>query len=131
MREGLDRMPNLRKRVLVVDDSELIVSLLRLLLGSAFDVTTARDGEEGVSCALSQKPDLILMDLQMPRLDGVSALRRLRARAETRDTPVILLSARADPESRQRALEAGCDDFLTKPFRQAELVGRIRERLGA
>src|SRR2546430_17181080 len=99
---------------------------MRLELLDGFEVMTAEDGERGCAMALSERPDIILMDLEMPGVDGWEATRRLKADPKTRDIPVIALSAHALAGSREKALAAGCDEFDTKPIEFDRLVATMR-----
>ena len=117
-------------RILLVEDNELNRDMLsRRLARKGFDVVTAADGEEGLSRAVSDSPDLILMDLNLPVLDGWEAARRLKADPKTKSIAVVALSAHAMSEHRDRALEAGCDDFDTKPVDLPRLLGKIEALL--
>ena len=114
-------------RILYVEDNEdNIYMLTRRLQRQGFEMLVARDGEQGVAMARSERPDLILMDLNMPIMDGWEATRQLKAAAETRAIPVIALSAHAMSGDRERAIEAGCDDYDTKPVR----IGSLTEKIG-
>jgi CheY-like chemotaxis protein len=117
-------------RILYVEDNEDNVYMLRNRLARAgFSVLVAPDGEQGVAMAAAEAPDLILMDLSLPGLDGWEATRRLKAAPDTRAIPVIALSAHAMEGDRTRALAAGCDDYDTKPIDLARLLGKIRALL--
>lgn len=117
-------------KILYVEDNEDNVYMLtRRLERSGFEVVVAADGEQGVEVARAERPDLILMDLSLPVLDGWQATRRLKALAETRTIPIIALSAHAMPGDREKALEAGCDDYDSKPVRLPGLLAKIRELL--
>jgi DNA-binding response OmpR family regulator len=114
----------LAQTILVVDDEPRLVSLLEAYLRQAgFSVFTAGDGRQAAEVAERNKPDLIVLDIMMPKVDGLEFLREHRRRAET---PVILLTARVEDEDRVVGLELGADDYLTKPFRPRELLARIR-----
>ena len=102
---------------------------MRLELTDEFEVLVAEDGEKGCAMAASEGPDLILMDLEMPVIDGWEATRRLKSKAETRDIPVIGLSAHALAGERDKALAAGCEDFDTKPVEFDRLLGKIKKLL--
>jgi two-component system, cell cycle response regulator DivK len=117
-------------KLLYVEDNDDNVYMLkmRLELVDGFEVLVAPDGEQGCAVALAERPDLILMDLEMPGMDGWEATRRLKADPQTRDIPVIALSAHALAGTREKALAAGCDDFDTKPINFDRLVVTI-ERL--
>ena len=119
------------KRILVVDDSRTALALTCTLLdGQPWQVTTARDGQEGIEKALAEPPDLILMDVVMPRLGGFEAVAELRAAEATREIPVIMVTTRGEEENVERAYVAGCTDYLTKPLDGAELLEKIRAYLG-
>lgn len=114
-------------KVLYVEDNDDNVYVLeKRLTRAGFEVIVARDGAEGVARARAERPDVVLMDLSLPVLDGWEATRRLKAAPETRGIPVIALSANAMAGDRERALAAGCDDFDTKPVDLARLLGKIR-----
>jgi two-component system, cell cycle response regulator DivK len=117
-------------KILYVEDNEdNIYMLVRRLERQGFEVVVARDGEQGVAMARSEHPDLIVMDLNMPVLDGWQATRQLKSAPETEAIPVIALSAHAMSGDRERALEAGCDDYDTKPVRIDSLMAKIRTLL--
>ena len=132
-------MPSRRRRlghsimtkVLYVEDNDDNVYMLkmRLELLDNFEVVVAEDGEKGCAMALSERPDIILMDLEMPLVDGWEATRRLKADPQTRDIPVIALSAHALAGAREKALAAGCDEFDTKPVEFDRLVSTMRRLL--
>jgi CheY-like chemotaxis protein len=114
-------------KILYVEDNDDNVYMLRgRLVRAGFFVMVATDGEQGVAMAMSEFPDLIVMDLALPVLDGWEATRLLKSRAETRTIPVIGLSAHAMESERTRALEAGCDEFDTKPVDFPRLLEKIR-----
>ncbi|MCJ8143597.1 response regulator [Ancylobacter sp. A5.8] len=118
-------------RILLVEDNELNRDMLsRRLSRNGFEVAVAVNGQEGVDLALAGKPDLILMDMSLPVLDGWEATRRLKANPETTAIPVIALTAHAMAQDREDALAAGCDDFDTKPVDLPRLLGKIRAQLG-
>ena len=116
-------------KVLYVEDNDDNVFMLKMrleLLGD-FEVLTAEDGEKGCTMALSERPDIILMDLEMPVVDGWEATRRLKGNPQTRDIPIIALSAHA--LAREKALAAGCNEFDTKPIEFDRLVATLRRIL--
>ncbi len=113
--------------VLVVDDEELNRKLLRdLLISRGFQIEEARDGEEALQKARQLSPDIILLDVRMPRMDGFEACRELKQDPRTQLIPVVLLTALSSVEDRVAGIESGADEFLSKPFHQAELVARVR-----
>src|SRR5262245_20735246 len=103
---------------------------MRLELTDEFEVLVAEHGEKGCEIAAAKRPDLILMDLEMPVVDGWEATRRLKSKPETRDIPVIGLSAHALAGEREKALAAGCEEFDTKPVEFDRLLGKIRKLVG-
>lgn len=121
--------PEERPRVLVADDNADMRQYVERLLADEYAVETVADGEAALAAALVRRPDLVLTDVMMPRLDGFGLLQRLRSRLETRDIPVIMLSARAGEESRVEGMEAGADDYLVKPFGARELLARVGAHL--
>jgi two-component system, cell cycle response regulator DivK len=118
-------------KLLYVEDNDDNVYMLkmRLELLDEFEVLVAEDGEKGCAMAAAEKPELILMDLEMPGIDGWEASRRLKASADTKDIPIIALSAHALAGTREKALAAGCDEFDTKPIEFDRLLGTIRKVL--
>ena len=116
-------------RILYVEDNEDNAYMLkmRLELTDKVEVLVAEDGEKGCEIAAAKRPDLILMDLEMPVVDGWEATRRLKSKPETRDIPVIGLSAHALPGEREKALAAGCEEFDIKPVEFDRLLGKIRK----
>src|SRR5882757_8704377 len=114
-------------KVLYVEDSDdNIFVVKRRLTRAGFEVVIATDGSQGVAMAASEQPDLILMDLSLPVLDGWEATRQIKAAPETRHIPVIALTAHAMIGDREKALAAGCDDFDTKPVELPRLLEKIR-----
>jgi signal transduction histidine kinase len=118
-----------RARILLADDNTDMREYLRRLLATKYDVEVVAEGETALATALSQKFDLVLSDVMMPKLDGFGLLKALRADEKTRTTPVILLSARAGEESRVEGMGAGADDYLIKPFSARELMARVEAHL--
>ena len=113
-------------RILLVEDNEMNRDMLsRRLVRNDYEVFHAKDGQQGVNWALSERPDLILMDMSLPVLDGWEATRRLKANDATRRIPVIALTAHAMAGDREKAIEVGCDDYDTKPVEISRLVGKI------
>ena len=115
------------KKILVIEDEQDIQTLLEYNLGQAgFEVLQSENGEEGLLRAIESQPDLILLDWMLPLLSGIELLRQLRNRADTRDIPVIMMTARGEEGDRLRGLDGGADDYVTKPFSPAELLARVR-----
>jgi two-component system, cell cycle response regulator DivK len=118
-------------RILVVEDNEMNRDMLsRRLARKKYEVLVAVDGGEGVVMARSEAPDLILMDMSLPVVDGWEATRQLKASPETKFIPVIALTAHAMSGDREKAMEAGCDDYDTKPVELPRLLGKIEALLG-
>jgi two-component system, cell cycle response regulator DivK len=118
-------------KILYVEDNDDNVYMLKMrleLLGD-FEVLAAEDGEKGCEIALRERPDIILMDLEMPVIDGWEAARRLKGDPQTHDIPVIALSAHALAGEREKAIAAGCDEFDTKPIEFERLVATVRRLL--
>jgi two-component system cell cycle response regulator DivK len=119
-------------KVLLVEDNETNRDMLsRRLIRRGFEVVFAVDGKQGVDLARSEKPDIILMDMSLPVMDGWEATRCVKADAATRSVPVIGLTAHAMSGDREKAIEAGCDDYDTKPVELDRLIGKMERLLGA
>lgn len=117
----------MRERVLVVDDDDDIVRVVRINLElEGFEVETAGDGQEALERALANPPDIALLDIMMPRMDGLTALRKMRSQPSLASTSIVLLTARGLTEDRVNGLELGADDYVTKPFDVVELVARVK-----
>lgn len=114
------------QRILIVEDERDIADLIGFNLERAgYEIMKAHDGIHGASMAIHEQPDLVILDLMLPGKDGFAVFKELRRDARTRDTPVIMLTARAQTEDRIQGLEAGADDYLTKPFSPKELLLRV------
>ena len=117
-------------RLLLVEDNEMNRDMLsRRLMRKGFDVLLAVDGQEGIAIAAAERPDLILMDMSLPELDGWEATRSLKANPDTQTIPVIALTAHAMMGDRERCLDAGCDDYDTKPIEFPRLLSKIHALL--
>lgn len=120
-----------RKKILVVDDSATALMITQALLRRGpYELLTATDGEQAVEVALVFRPDLILMDLVMPRMTGLEACERLRQHERTRHTPIILVTTRGEAENQLAGFERGCTDYVTKPIDGVELLSKVRACLG-
>ena len=114
-------------RVLIVEDEEALATLLEYNFGKEkFDVTLAADGEEGLLKIDENPPDVVILDWMLPKISGIEICRRIRSKPETRNIPIIMLTARSEEADRIRGLETGADDYLTKPFSTNELIARVR-----
>ncbi len=117
-------------KILVVDDNEQNLTLMRAILRRhGYDPVLARSGEEVLGQVLQDRPDLIILDVMMPGMDGIEVCRRLKDDEETRLIPIVIMTALDQPEDKIRGIEAGADDFLTKPVNQPELMARVRTTL--
>lgn len=118
-------------RILLVEDNELNRDMLsRRLERKGYEVLVAIDGEQGIAMSQRESPDLILMDMSLPVLDGWQATRQLKANPQTKSIPIIALTAHAMVGDRERAIEVGCDDYDTKPVEFQRLLAKINEMLG-
>ena len=118
------------ERILVVDDDESIRQIVRLCLGDeGYEVFEAQTGAEGVAAAGTQRPDLILMDIQLPVFDGYEATRRIKADPSLSAIPIIAVTSYALSGDEVKAREAGCDGYMSKPFSPRELLAKVREFL--
>ncbi len=118
-------------KILVVDDEIYIVHILDFSLGmEGYEVVTALDGEQALEKVKTEKPDLIVLDIMMPKLDGYEVCKSIKSSAETQHIPVILLSAKGRNVDQKLGFDVGADDYITKPFSPRKLVERINQLLG-
>jgi DNA-binding response OmpR family regulator len=123
-------MTEAKPRILIVDDELDLVSVLRMGLEiEGFEVIEAMDGEEGLRRARQDRPDLVVLDLMLPKMDGYKVCRALKFDERFRSIPIIILSARSGDADRRLALDMGADQFITKPYEMSDLVARIRHHL--
>jgi CheY-like chemotaxis protein len=123
-------MEQRRRRLLLVDDTELFLELERTFLQrSGYEIVTARSGEEALEKARSLGPDLVLLDLNMPGMEGDEVCREIKGDPDLKDIHVLMVTTRGREEDRARCIDAGCDGYLTKPINRADLLGRIRQAL--
>ncbi len=122
-----------RKKVLLVDDSSTALLLEQMILQSRsdFELIVARDGQEALEKALAKLPDLIVMDVVMPRMTGIEACRQLRLRETTCQIPIIMVTTRGEPEHVELGYASGCNDYVTKPVNGTELLSKIDDLIGA
>jgi CheY-like chemotaxis protein len=114
-------------KVLLVEDNEMNRDMLsRRLTRKGYEVVIATDGVEGIEMSVSSEPDLILMDMSLPRIDGWEATKQIKANPQTQSTPILALTAHAMSGDRQKALEAGCDDYDTKPIELSRLINKMQ-----
>ncbi len=121
----------MKKKILIVEDSALNLDLLVQLLEDDYQLVTAEEGSTGITIAFEEKPDLILMDMSLPVMDGWETTCQIKADPTLQDIPVIGLSAHAMSGDREKAIEAGCDDYLTKPVDEEQLFACLEKYLGA
>jgi two-component system cell cycle response regulator DivK len=117
------------KRILLVEDEEDNMQLLRDLLATGYDLDEAENGEKALAAVAKRRPDLILMDIQLPIMDGYEATRRIKADPALRSIPIIAITSYTMGEDEKRARAAGCDDFVSKPYSPRQLLAKIREYL--
>ena len=119
-----------KKKILIVDDEKDLVSLVSLHMRiSGYEVLVACDGEKALAIAREEKPDLIILDLMLPKMDGWEVCKRLRKESRIGDIPVIMLTARSETGDKLKGFECGADDYVTKPFSPRELVARVKRVL--
>jgi len=119
-----------KRKILIVDDEKQLVALVELHMKmSGYEVLSASDGEKALAITKEEKPDLIILDLMLPKIDGWHVCKRLRAESKTRDVPVIILTARSETGDKLKGFECGADDYVTKPFSPRELVARVKRVL--
>jgi DNA-binding response OmpR family regulator len=114
------------KKILIIDDDEDIISLIKIILeNESYSVIGASSGEEGIKTAIKQKPELILLDIMMPIMDGWEILKMLRTEESTRKIPVAMLTCKTDVKDKLTGLQEGAIDYITKPFSPEELIERV------
>ena len=118
------------KKILLIDDSRTVLMMeSTILVQRGYEIVTAADGVEGVAKAVSDRPDLILMDLMMPNMDGFEACRRLRENETTRSIPIIMVTTKSEVEKIKAAEELGCQGYVTKPVNGSELLAKVKALL--
>ena len=120
------------KKVLLVDDSTTTLMMEEMILKQAtnYELVTAKDGVEAIACAVESNPDLVLMDVVMPRLNGFEACKHMRTHSELRNVPIILVTTRGEEEYVAAGFHSGCNDYITKPINSRELVTLLHSYLG-
>jgi CheY-like chemotaxis protein len=118
-----------KKRILLVDDSDTILVFEKLMLGTQYDMITAKNGRLALQTALKEKPDLILMDIMMPEMDGIEALRAMRAQEEIQKTPIIMVTTKSEKDRVETCYQLGCSDYINKPINKIELLTKVRKFL--
>ena len=121
-----------KKKILVVDDSRTALFMVTTILRKErYELVTASDGEQALEMAAAERPDLILMDVIMPRKTGFEACRELKRREDTKSIPVILVTTRGEGENVEAGFQSGCNDYVTKPINAQELLTKVRDHMGA
>ena len=119
-----------KKKVLVVDDSPTAMFMVTMILKrEPYELVKAHDGQQAVEVAVLERPDLILMDVVMPRKTGFEACRELKQREDTKSIPVILVTTRGEGENVEAGFESGCNDYVTKPINAQELLAKVRDHI--
>jgi len=125
-------MASPRKKILLVDDSKTSIFVERMILKARpYDLVVASDGDEAVRTAETERPDLILMDVVMPRMNGFAAVEEIRRRESIQHTPIIMVSTRGESDNVESGFEQGCNDYVTKPIDATELLTKVDNLLGA
>jgi len=120
-----------RKKILLVDDASTILMMEKMILAKGgYELVTAKDGQEAVERAAVERPDLILMDVMMPKMTGFEACARLRQSDVTRSTPIILVTTRGEEVNVEKGYQSGCTDYVTKPINGVELMSKVKTYLG-
>jgi DNA-binding response OmpR family regulator len=120
-----------RKKILLVDDADTILMIERMILNrGGYELITAKDGQEAVAKAVAERPDLILLDIVMPRMNGFEALRQLRSQEATKAIPIMMVTTRGEEENVEAGFASGCDDYITKPLNGSEVLAKVRSYLG-
>jgi len=121
----------MRKKILCVDDSNVVLLMERHILAQTnYQLLTAGTGREAVEIAQREKPDLILLDIVMPVMDGIETCRRLRAEESTRDIPIIMVTTRSEAQNVEQSYVTGCNEYLTKPIDSIELLAKVKNLIG-
>jgi DNA-binding response OmpR family regulator len=120
-----------RKKILLVDDADTILMMERMILNrGGYELITAKDGQEAVAKAVTERPDLILLDIVMPRMNGFEALKQLRSQEATKAIPIMMVTTRGEEENVETGFASGCDDYITKPLNGSEVLAKVRSFLG-
>ena len=121
----------MNKTILLVDDTETVILFEKTMLkGSGFQIRTAKNGRLALDEVKKAKPDLILLDIMMPELDGIETCRALKGDPETNQIPVVMVTTKGEPEMVEKAFQAGCNDYITKPLDKMELLAKVSTYLG-
>ncbi len=116
-----------KKRILLVDDSETILLFEKLMLQNEYKIITAKNGKLGLETAIKEIPDLIVMDIMMPEMNGIEALQAMRAAPETKNIPIIMATTKSEKERVESCYQYGCNDYITKPIDKMELLTKVQK----
>lgn len=120
-----------RKKILLVDDSTTVLMMEQMILSKLpYEIVTAKDGQEGLEKALAVQPDLILLDVVMPKMNGFETCKQLRGKEETKTIPIIMVTTRGEMDSVETGYQSGCSDYVTKPINSLELISKVKNFLG-
>ena len=120
-----------RKKILLVDDAKTSLMMEQMILSrGSYEFVTAKDGQEAVEMAASEHPDLILMDIMMPKMDGLQACKQIREHDETSEIPIIMVTTRGEAANVEKGFENGCNDYVSKPINANELLSKVKKHLG-
>lgn len=119
-----------RKKILIVDDADTILMMEKMILNKSYDLVSAKNGEEAVALALSERPDLILLDVVMPKMDGFQACKQIRQQPSTSSIPIIMVTTRGGAQDIKCAFQSGCNDYVTKPINTLELLSKVKNYVG-
>lgn len=119
-----------KKKILCVDDSETILYFEKMVLAATYDLIAAKNGRLGFEAALAQKPDLVLMDLMMPEMDGIEALKAIKEHEEIKHIPVIMVTTKSEKDRVEACYKLGCSDYVSKPINKIELLTKVKKYIG-
>ena len=125
----LRKRPQMKKKILIVEDNQELIKVLRLLLKKSYEVYLALNGEQGVAMATTKRPDLIVMDILLPEMDGLRATNLIRKNPMTKSIPILAVTAGVDGNGKEECLKSGCNDFIAKPFTFEDLLTNIENLL--
>ncbi len=120
-----------KSKILLVDDSGTSLMMEQMILKGPYELISARNGEEAIEVAIAERPDLILLDVVMPKMGGFEACQKLRQIEATQAIPIIMVTTRGEEENVERGYELGCTDYLTKPINRLELIAKVESALGS
>ncbi len=120
----------MKKRILLVDDTDTVLMFEKMMLAREYDVCVAKNGKEALASIEKSRPDMILLDIVMPEMDGIATCQQLKANPATKEIPVVIVTTKGEPDRVSAAFSAGCNDYLTKPINRVNLLEKIHEFLG-